>query len=204
MNGNGLGREQRVENGQWIRRVVFVAADSAETQAKTVPSVGLRCGLVPTSGIEAHRGALFEVIAGEPCGFRSHDDVGETVGVLRDGPRHVRVAVGVGTRSSEGVHTVKVVGEIDDERCRTLDHGEQRMQFDQHQSATGFQDSPHAVHLGVEVVTPAQDADRGVHKVEAVVEFARKGSRIRLECRDLDAAAFGQISKSSQGCGREV
>jgi hypothetical protein len=62
----------------------------------------------------------------------------------------------------------------------------------------------HTAHPGVEVVNPAQDADGGVHEVEAIVEFFRKVSRVRFENRDHDAAALGQISKALQSDGGEV
>ncbi len=78
------------------------------------------------------------------------------------------------------------------------------MQFDEHEGAGGSQYSRDAAHPGVQVVDPAQDANRGVDEVEASVELAGQVTRIGPNGGDINAALPSQVVETREGRGREI
>ena len=142
-----------------------------EAQTHSVLAVRFFDGLFHASGVKAHRRVLLEVGHRESGRGRCHDDFGETVRVLGRGPCNVRVAIGVRAGTAIDVAAIEGVREIEHEGIEAVNHREQWMKFDEHERASGAQYSRDTVHPRVQVVDPAQDADRGVHEVEAAVEF---------------------------------
>ena len=73
------------------------------------------------------------------------------------------------------------------------------MQFDEHEGAGGSQYSRDAAHPGVQVVDPAQDANRGVDEVEASVELAGQVTALAAQGR-----VVGQVVRASSRRARAV
>ena len=173
-----------------------------DAEAESVAAVVL--GTLELPGVERPRGVLDQPLHAEPRSDRGRHDLSDAVRVLDGRPLDVGVAVRVGAGARVDVRSIEGVREVNDERVERLHHRHDWVHLDEHEGATGPERARDAGHPRVEVVDPAQHADRGVDVVELPSERRGEPGRVRLQRGHGDPALLGEHLESVEGRPREV
>ena len=116
-----------------------------------------------------------------------------------------RLGVGVVAGAGLGERRAAAEREVDDEvRHAPLDHLVDRVDLDHHHPAAGAQRQRHLAQPEVDVVDPADGADRDVDEVEAPVQRLGQRARVGLDGLDLHPDGVGELADPAQRGGGEV